>query len=138
MSKYLPHGTQVIFNSETIGGLVSVTIPERTRGEGETTDTDSSAREYIPGLREGGDLVITFRHDPTDTGQAELETNYDTDGNAAKQTVEIHLPSDAGSPGTYTFDGYVSRAPSGELNTAEDEAATLTATIKVGSAVTIS
>ena len=83
-------------------------------------------------------MVVTFRHDPTDAGQAKLESNYEVDGNSAVVTVEIQLPSDAGSPGTYTFDGYVSRAPSGELALADDEAAELSATIKVGSAVTIS
>ena len=137
MSKYLPHGTQVQVDYVTIGGLMSVAIPERTRGQGETTDTNSSAREYIPGLRDGGDMVLTFRHDPTDVGQAKLESNYAVDGNAAVVTVTITLPSDAGSPGIYTFDGYVSAAPSGELALAEDEAAVLSATIKVGSAVTV-
>jgi len=137
MSKYLPHGTQVTINSQTIGGLVSVSIPERSRGQGETTDTDSPAREYIPGLRDGGDMVLTFRHDPTDVGQAELESNYATDGIAAVVEFVITLPSDAGSPGTFTFDGYVSRAPSGELALAEDEAAVLSATVRVDGAVTV-
>jgi hypothetical protein len=80
-------------------------------------------------------MVLTFRHDPTDAGQVELETNYATDGIGAVVEIVITLPSDAGSPSTWTFDGYVSRSPSGELALADDEAATLSATIKVGSSV---
>jgi len=39
MSKYLPHGTTVTIGSVAIGGLISVGVPDRSRGEAETTDT---------------------------------------------------------------------------------------------------
>jgi len=136
MPKYLPHGSTVSIASITIGGLVSVGIPDRSRGEAETTDTDSGGdREYIPALREGGSVELTFRHIPTDVGQVKLETNFNAAGLAAVEEVIITLPDSGGR--TYTFDGFVTAAPSGELALADDEAAQQSATIKVASAVTI-
>lgn len=140
MAKYLPHGTTVSFNSVTLGSIVSVSTPSRSKGMAESTDSDSSyEREYIPGLRENGEIEIVFRHDPDDAGQQELETNYATDGNAAVVECVITLPSDATATGTrtYTFDAFVMNAPSGDLDLTADETAEQTVTIKVASAVTI-
>jgi hypothetical protein len=141
MPHYLPHGTTVSCNSVDIGGITSISIPDRTRGEAETTDTDSGGdREYIVGLREAGTVDISFRHDPDDSGQQELDTQYDAAAGSAIIEFVITLPDAATSASgsqTYTFDGFVQTAPSGDLNTADDEAAELSATIRVSGAVTI-
>ncbi len=141
MSKYLPHGTTVTLASIAIGGLISVGMPDRTRGEAETTDTNSlGQRRYIAGLREGGSIELTFRHDPDDVGQIQLETNYNADGAAAEEEVVITLPADAtagsGSQ-TYTFDAFVTSITSGELGLESDEAAEQTATLKLATKATI-
>lgn len=140
MSKYVAHGTQVSINSKAIGGLISISIPERTRGEAETTDTDSTDREFIAGLRDPGSMKITFRHDPDDLGQKELENNYAAAQGSEVVQFVITLPNaattSAGSR-TYTFDGYVSQPPTGDLPLADDTAAELTATIRVSGPVTI-
>ncbi len=141
MSKYLPHGTTVSIGSVPVGGLVSVGVPDRSRGEAETTDTDSGFdRSYIAGLREGGVVELTFRHDPDDAGQVALETNYDADGATAIEEIIITLP-DVGTSSsggrTYTFDGFVTTPPTGDLGLVDDEAAEQSATIKVATAVTI-
>ena len=141
MSKYLPHGTTVTLGSVDIGGLISVSVPDRSKGEAETTDTGSGFdRAYIAGLREGGSIELTFRHDPDDTGQIALETNYDADGPAAIEEVVITLPSAAtaatGSR-TYTFDAFVTKPPTGDLGLTDDEAAEQSATLKVATAVSV-
>ena len=141
MAKYLPHGTTVSIGGTAIGGLIAVAIPERTKGEAETTDSDSSGdREYFPGIREGGTVELTFRHDPDDAGQTQLETNYDADGSSAIEEIIITLPSSATTASggrTYTFDGFVTNPPQGELGLVDDEVGEQTSTIKVDGKVTI-
>lgn len=139
MAKYLPHGTTVSFNAIPIGGLISVSIPDRSKGEAETTDSGSAGdRGYIAGLREGGHCNLTFRHDPTDTGQLQLETNYGLDGSGAVKSCVITLPTSAKSPArTYTFNAFVTTPPSGDLDLVGDDVAQQTATLKVAGPVTI-
>ena len=141
MSEYLPHGTTFQIGSTLVGGLIGVGVPDRTRGEAETTDTnDSFDRKYIAGLREGGGVELTFRHDPDDAGQAALEANYGANGPSAIEQCVITLPAAATSASgsrTYTFDGFVTAAPSGDLGLVDDEAAEQSATIKVAGAVTV-
>lgn len=143
MSKYLPHGTTVSIGGQTIGGLISVSIPEGSRGEAETTDTDSGGdRTYIAGLRENGTVELSMRHDPDDAGQQALETNYTSSGGDEVEEVIITLPDAAtatsGDQQTYTFDAYVISRPSGDLALTDDAAAELSCSLKVASAVTIS
>ncbi len=136
MAKYLPHGTTVSVNSQAIGGLISVSIPDRTRGEAETTDSDSGFdREFIPALRDPGSVELTFRHDPEDAGQLELNENFDDDGDSAVVPVTITLPSEAGSNRVYSFDAFVTAPPQGDLGLVEDEAAEQTATLRVAGPV---
>ena len=141
MSKYLPHGTTVTIGSQLIGGLISVSIPDRSKGEAEITDSDSGGdREWIAGLRDGGNVEITMRHDPDDLGQIALETNYNAIGGAEVEEIVITLPAAAtaltGSQ-TYTFDAFVTAALHGDLGLEADEAAEQTATLRVDGAVTI-
>lgn len=142
MSKYLPHGSTFSINSVLVGGLVGLSVPARTRGEAESTDSDSGGdREYLAGLREGGTVELTFRHDPDDVGQQQLETNYEAVGQVAIVECVLTLPDDAtvaSGPRTYTFDGFVTAAPQGDLQLVDDEVAQQTATIKVAGAVAVS
>lgn len=139
MAKFLPHGTTVSINGIAIGGLISVSIPARTRGAAETTDSGSAFdRRFIAGLRESGSVDLSFRFDPTDTGQQQLETNYGLDGSGAVKQVVITLPLTAKSPArTYTFDGFVTTPPSGDLDLVGDEVAIQSASIKVAGPITI-
>lgn len=135
----MPHGTTVSFNAIAIGGLISVGIPDRDRGVAETTDSGAGFdRSYIAGLREGGTVELSFRHDPTNVGQLQLETNYGLDGSGAVKSMIITLPVSAGSPArTYTFNAFVTAPPKGELGLVDDEVAVQTATIKVAGPVAI-
>lgn len=139
MPKYLPHGTTVTFDGSAIGGLLSVSIPDRSRGEAEVTDSASLwQREYFPGLREGGSVQLTFRHVKEDVGQVKLESNFLLDGSVAVKSLVITLPAQAGTVRTYTMNAFVTAPPQGDLALTDDAAAEQTATLKVAGAVTIS
>lgn len=132
---FLPHGSTITFAASDIGGLVSLSLPDETKGEVETTNNDSSGtRTYIPGLRDSGSVTLTCRLISDDVGQAALRTNYAASTTGA---VVITLASDAETSGTvtYSFDGFVT-ALGGDLPQDADEAAMFTATIKVAGAVT--
>ena len=139
MAKYLPHGTTVMFNAVAIGGLITVSIPDRTRGVAETTDSGSGFnRDYIPGLRDGGTVELTFRHDPDNTGQIALNTNFGLDTSANVVTCVITLPAIAGTANKiYTFDAFVIAAPAGALGLTDDTAAEQSCTLQVASPVVI-
>jgi hypothetical protein len=141
MARYLPHGTTFSVNSQLVGGLTSISIPDRSRGEAEITDSNSAFdREYLPGLREGGSVELTFRHNPDDVGQGELETNFNTNGDSAIVSCVLTLPDASlagGGSRKYTFQGFVTAPPNGDLNLADDEAAELSATIKVADAAVV-
>lgn len=141
MAKYLPHGTTFKINNILVGGLVTVGLPGATRGIAESTDSDSNFdRTFLPGLRDGGNLTISFRHDPDDAGQEELEDNFNTNGAAAVVACLITLPDVATSGSgsrTYAFNGFVSAAPKSDLGLVDEKVAEHTVTIQVTGAVTI-
>lgn len=140
MAKYLPHGTTFSINSKEVGGLVSVSLPDRSRGTANVTDTESVQKEYLPGMREPGTVKLSFRHDPDDQGQKELESNFMSDPADAVVTCVITLPNAATTASgskTYTFDGFVTEPPKGDLALDGDDPANATATIKVTGDVTI-
>jgi hypothetical protein len=139
MAKYLPHGTTFTFGGVAVGGLVSIGVPDRTRGAAETTDSSSGFnRDYIPGLRDTGNVELSFRHDPADTGQIALVANYNNDTSGNVVTCVLTLPAIAGgSNRTYTFDAFVIKAPSGALALTDDTTAELTCSLQVASPVVI-
>lgn len=137
MPKFYAHGTAVTFNSVTIGGIASISLPSQTKGEVETTAHDSNnVREFVAGLRDSGTVTLEMRMDPDDAGQDELRTNYDAAGNTTQEVV-ITLPSAASASGTvtFTFDAFVQEI-SGDLPGDTEEAASLSVTLRVTGAVT--
>lgn len=140
MSKYLPHGTTLTFGGVAIAGLISVSIPSRTRGVAEITDSGSGFnRDYIPGLRDTGTVDITFRHDPADVGQIALVTNYNNDTSGNVVTCVLTLPALAGATNkVYTFDAFVVSAPASSLALTDDTVAEFSCTLQVASPVVIS
>lgn len=135
MAKYLPHGTTFKFNAISVLGIISVSTPERQRGDAETTDSASTFdRSFLPGLRNGGQVTIRYRHNPSDPGQQQLDTNYATNGSTAVKTCIITLPT---GTATFTFDGFVVQPGRADLNLIDDAVAECTAVIKVTGPVTV-
>lgn len=136
MAKYLPHGTQFSIAGVAVGGLVSIDVPTRVRGAAEITDSGASFNKvFLPGLRDGGTVNLTFRHDPLDAGQLKLESNFNTDGSGAVVQCILTLPAPVTR--TYTFQGFVDKAPSGVLGLIAEAPADQTASIRVSGAVAI-
>jgi len=123
--------------------LVSVSIPDRVKGEAETTDTDSTAREFIAGLRDSGTVEITVRYDPDDAGQLIVDNNYAAAQGSEVVAWVITLPGAAtASPSpqgvaSWSFDGYVQKPWTGSLDLVGDVAAELTCTVRVTGPVTV-
>lgn len=122
-------GTTVTFNdgttAQTVGGVVSFSF-----GDGQASDIDittlaSTAMEYRQGLQDFGDCTLELMRDPSDVGQAAMETAKSA---GATREVVITLPDGA----VATFDAYVkSISTSGGVNAV----ATGTATLKVTGSV---
>lgn len=136
MGKYLPHGTAVEFDSVDVGNLLGVVPPQRSRGSAETTDADSGGvREYIAGLREGGEVTIRVRKNPDDAGQAALLANLDAAPGSASAACVITTPS-ASSPShvhSWSFDAHVIAINPGDHAQDADEVATEDYVLKVES-----
>lgn len=134
--RFSAHGATITVDSVNVEGLVSITLPDETVGEAEITASDSGgSREFLAGLSDNGELGLEMRYIPGATGQANLRTLK-----AARTTVEIviTLPdsaTDDSAVGTLTFDGYVNGI-GGSLPVAEDEAAMMTASIRVSGDIT--
>ena len=139
--KFVPHGVTLSFSSADVGGLANVSFPERTRGEAEVTDNDSGGnREFLPALRDGGQVTIECYKIPGDAGQAAMLANYESDlGVLGAEEAVITLPSQANDDSlvtTLTFDAFVADAGSGDMDQTADEAQIVTFVLRVTGAVT--
>lgn len=106
--KFWGHGTQVTFNSVSIGGIESVEGPEESTDKVETTDTDSQgSEESVPGLTRPGAFTLNCRRILGDAGQTALRT---ASQNKTVGEVVITYPpgaTDDSTVGTDTFDAWV-------------------------------
>jgi hypothetical protein len=128
----LAHGTQVTIDSVPIAGLRSIEGPQEEKDLVDVTDHDSGgAREYVPGLRDGGTLDLELLTESTDPGQQDLYANYALGNSIVPATFEISVPADAaltGSAFTITFDGF---ATSRSRSMPYDDVASETYSLKV-------
>lgn len=137
--KFMPHGTQLTVNSVTVGGLTSLSLPKRSRGEAETTDTDSAwVREWVAGLVDNGELGAQWRVIPGDAGQDEVRDNM----GVADAVVEVVVtfPAQATTDSevvTVTFDAFAKNLDEGELDLVGDVAAGGGAAFRVSGAISV-
>lgn len=138
MAKFLAKGSTVTFNSQAIGNVRNITLPDASKEEVDVTDHDSTGiyREFLPGLADPGTATLECNYNPTDAGQQALVANFGATGNTAKEVV-ITLPPASSSTGaaTVTFDAFVQSKP-GELPGADAAAATRTFNLRVTGGVT--
>ena len=130
------HGTQVTIDSVAIGGLRDIDGPQEEKELVDTTDHDSGGdREYVPGLRDGGTLELTYLVEATNAGQQALWSNYGDNTNTTA-AFEISVPADpniSGSDFILSFNGFVtSRSPTFP----HEGVAAQTCSIKISGAVT--
>jgi len=120
-------GTTLSVGGTPVGEVLRVTSPNRTRGSIDTTNLSSSDdyREFIPGIKDGGESTFICNLYPGDTGQAALETAFE-DGTT--DTYVITFPSGIGA--AITFSGFLTAAPFSEA-VPDDSAIQITFTVKV-------
>ena len=136
MSKFHAHGCTVEFGSVEIGDLTSISLPDQSKGDVQTTTNESDGdHEYLPGLREGGTVTLEALLDVDDTGQDALRTNYDADGVTAICFIALPSRATSGTSATYRFEAYVN-ALGGDLPQDSDDPGTFSATLKVAGPVT--
>jgi hypothetical protein len=92
------------------------------------TNFDSTAREYIIGLKDEGTLQVSFVYDPDNAQQIRLETLRDSQASADFQLVFA-----AGTLKTFTFTAFVS---SFSLDLEADDAVRGSVTLRITGAVT--
>lgn len=139
--QFIPHGTAVSFASADVGGLVDIVIPNRTRGQVETTDNDSGGdREFIPGLRDSGEFQIVVKEIHDDAGQTQLRQNMDAAFDAAtSEEVVITYPAQADDSSpvqTLTFDAFVINDGGDNWNQQSNEPALRTYSLRVDGGIT--
>lgn len=99
-------------------------------GEGDeidVTDFDSSAKEYLIGLKDEGNLSFSLNYNPDDLQHIQLETLRDSQ---AVSGFQIVLP--AGTLKTFTFDAYVKTI---ELNMQANDAVRASVSLRITGAV---
>ena len=119
-------------NFVTIANVFNLKGPTKTRDTIDTTTLDSTAgyKEFIGGLRDGGE--VTFSCNFTAADYDILNTDYENDTN---QQYQIVLPTDAdGTQATLTWYGMITN-----LGTVipENDRLTCDVTIKVSGQVTM-
>jgi hypothetical protein len=129
---FFAHGSQLLVDSIPVGGLLDIPLPEEEREEVEITDMSSNFnREFVPGLRDNGELDLVMRLIPGDPGQEHLRHNAgDPD---AIMDCAIILPQHVSPRLSWEFDAWV-RSTGGTLFW-EGTAAERTVTLRVTSGV---
>jgi len=96
-------GTTISWNGTTVNEVTSIGDLDTSADDIEVTDYQSTDgyKEYIQGLKDGGELEIEGNFYPSDTGQSNLISDFNA---GTTREVIITLP---GSIGTWTFDAYV-------------------------------
>jgi predicted secreted protein len=125
-------GTKIKIGLNFIAGLTSISAPEKTADTLDTTtlDSDGGYRTFIGGFKDGGEVSISGYFDPSDLGQAALDTAFEA-GDVTD--FEIIFPSALGA--TWSFNGVVTSYNGG--NSELEELIAFEATIKVSGKPTL-
>lgn len=122
-----------------ISEVRTCTLPKGSRADIDVTNFDSAGgyTEYIPGLREGGEVSFEANYDETDTTVETLETDFD--GSQTPRNYQVALPpkDDGSSPlpddTIYQFSAYVKSL---QINVNPKEAIVVSGVLKVTGPVT--
>ena len=143
MSKYAAFGTKLVFDPAgtplTVGQIKDISGPSQSMDAIETTchDSPSGAREFVPGLIDGGEVTLDIEFDP-DTSQSAptgalgiLENK--ADDRATVDKWEIRWEPQGGTATYRRFDAIVTNfAPNGPV----DGSITASVTLKITGPIT--
>jgi hypothetical protein len=90
-------GTVLQYSGATptvVGGLSNIGAPEITRDTIEETNHESpdGYKEFIGGLKDGGEFTVEGTFAKGDTGQAAIMAHINQDTDGGKKTIEIIFP----------------------------------------------
>lgn len=87
----------------TILGIKSISGPSITRDTHDTTVMTSPGgwREFIGGLKDGGEVSFTANWLPRDTTQSDLQDEFDKDSCESRSNWRIVVPACPGEPEVY-------------------------------------
>lgn len=87
----------------TILGIKSISGPSITRDTHDTTVMTSPGgwREFIGGLKDGGEVSFTANWLPRDTTQTDLQGEFDKDSCESRSNWRIVVPACPGEPEVY-------------------------------------
>lgn len=87
----------------TILGIKSISGPSITRDTHDTTVMTSPGgwREFIGGLKDGGEVSFTANWLPRDTTQTDLQDEFDKDSCESRSNWRIVVPACPGEPEVY-------------------------------------
>lgn len=122
MAKTKALGTTISFNSKAIGGLTSIGEVSPGADEIDVTTLDSADgyKEFLQGLKDGGEVTLAGHHVNADVGQVEIRTGF---GSGDVDAVVITFPDNT----TATFSAWVKgyKIGAAEVNGAVGFGATL-------------
>lgn len=108
-------GTGITWNSVAVVEVNTVGDIDLTSDDIEVTHytSDDGYKEYIMGLRDGGEVTIEGNFIPSDAGQASLIADFTT---GVKRTAIVTLPNTDASTWTFTayVKGYTNNIPLGD------------------------
>lgn len=114
----------------TITETTSITGPGGEAGEIDVTNFDSTAKEYLPGLKDEGTLTADMNYLPDDTQQQNVISDRT---NQTLTNYRIIFNDSASPQNIATFSAYVTGF---SLAAAPDDKWTATATLRISGAVT--
>lgn len=107
-------GTTLSKNGTLIGGLSSISSPEKSVDTIDTTTLDitDGYKRFIPGLKDGGEVTVKGFFDTADAGQTSLDSAFE---NQSTDSYIITFPATIGA--TFQFNGIITKFTPGEANT---------------------
>lgn len=111
-------GTTLTKGGTNIGGLTSISTPEKSADTIDTTTLDAANgyKTYIQGIKDGGEITVKGFFDTSDAGQMALDTAFEA---GTLDEYIITFPSTIGA--TFTLSGIITKYTAGEA-TIEDPA----------------
>lgn len=88
----------------TIAEITSFTGPTESAKQVDVTSVDSTAREYLPGLRDGGEVSFEMNFVPGDAAQQGLRTDLT---NRVTGSYKLVLTDDIATPTEIAFSAVV-------------------------------
>lgn len=123
---------------DTVGNLVRMNqvkgfgLPKTLRDFVETTHLDSDAKEYAPTLPDTDEIEVTLNYRPgSDTDLELADAAVDPD----PRKIRLIVPIRGVLTRQFTFSGYVTYDPSGDVNVSDVMESTVT--IRVTGAITV-